>query len=62
MERYRYEGPVKEFDRIVNENWSGETMAVSEEKARSNLAFRYKKSTGRAAASKISLPGRIVKV
>lgn len=62
MERYKYSGPVKAFDRTVNDNWTGETMAVSEEKARSNLAFRYKKETGRAASSKITLPGKLVKI
>lgn len=62
MERYRYSGPVKEFDRIISDNWTAETLAISEAKARSNLSFRYKKSTGRAASSKITLPGKLEKI
>ena len=62
MERYRYSGPVKEFDRIISDNWTAETSAVSEAKARTNLSYRYKKQTGRAAASKITLPGKIIKI
>lgn len=59
MERYRYEGRVLEFDKCVSEKWIGETVAVSPEKARSNLAYRFKMQTGRNARSKIILPGKI---
>ena len=62
MERYRYSGPVKEFDRIISDNWTAETSAVSEAKARTNLSYRYKKQTGRVAASKITLPGKLIKI
>lgn len=62
MDQYRYEGPVKEFDRIISENWKAETRAVSEEKARSNLTYRFKTMTGRAPRSKITLPGKIIKI
>jgi len=60
MDRYFYEGPVMEFDRVVENSWTGETMAVSERKARSNLIFQWKKSHNRTAGSKITLPGKIV--
>lgn len=59
MNQYRYEGPVKEFDKIISSKWTAETRAVSEAKARSNLVFRFKTLTGRAKTSKISLPGKI---
>ena len=59
MNKYSYDGPVMEFDRLIANRWHGETMAVSEEKARSNLAYQYKKSHGRSATSKITLPGKI---
>ena len=62
MERYRYSGPVKEFDRIISDNWTAETSAVSEAKARTNLSYRYKKQTGRVPASKITLPGKLIKI
>ena len=59
MNHYIYDGPVKVFETCVTSHWHGETMAVSEEKARSNLAYQYKKSHGRSATSKITLPGKI---
>lgn len=62
MDRYSYTGPVCEFGNIVSNNWSGETMATSPAKAKSNLCFRYKKMTGRTNDTKISLPGQIIKV
>ena len=62
MPLYSYYGPVKEFDRCVRSTWHAQTYAVSEQKARSNLIFRYKKETGRSKDAKISLPGKIVEV
>lgn len=60
MTLYSYSGPVLEFDRIVSNRWSAQTYATSEAKARSNLIFQFKKETGRAPRSKITLPGKIV--
>jgi hypothetical protein len=60
MNLYSYDGPVLEFDRIVANHWQGQTHAVSEAKARANLAFQFKKDTGRVPRSKITLPGKIV--
>lgn len=60
MTLYSYDGPVFEFDRIVDNHWRAQTYAVSEAKARSNLVFQYKRNTGRAPRSKITLPGKIV--
>lgn len=60
MTLYSYDGPVLEFNRIVASRWYGETYAVSEAKARTNLAFRYKKETGRVPQTKITLPGKII--
>lgn len=59
MNLYLYEGPVYEFDRIVDNRWKGQTYAVSEAKARTNLAFQYKRATGRGPRSKITLPGKL---
>lgn len=60
MNKYIYDGPVKEFDRIVTEHWKASTYAVSEKKARSNLAFQYKRENGLLPRTMISLPGKIV--
>lgn len=61
MDKYIYEGPVKEFDAIVNCCWKGETYAPSERKARSNLTYQYKKKTGKSSDTKITLTGKIRK-
>lgn len=57
--KYIYEGPVMEFDMCVTDHWKGETYAVSENKARSNLAYQYKKRTHRTSDAKLTLPGKI---
>ena len=44
MNKYSYDGVVKEFDTIISNRWRGSTYATSEKKARSNLIYRYKKS------------------
>ena len=59
MNRYFYSGPVMEFNNCVQSKWEGTTMAVSENKARSNLTYQWKKQNNRVSASKIFLPGRI---
>lgn len=59
---YSYNGPVMEFDKVIANNWTGTTYASSEKRARSNLAFRFKKQFGKQTGSKITLPGKIVKV
>ena len=59
-QKYFYNGPVMAFGQIVDEKWWGETTAVSEEKARSNLAYRWKKQHGRTAETKITLPGKLL--
>ncbi len=60
MALYSYGGAVLEFGKIVANHWRGQTYAVSEARARSNLAFQFKKETGRVPRSKITLPGKIV--
>lgn len=60
--KYRYDGPVMEFDRLVANNWKGETIAPSEQKARNNLVYQYKKSNNRIAGTKVTLPGKIMMV
>lgn len=59
MNLYLYDGPVKEFDTIILDRWSASTRAVSEKKARSNLAYQFKRQRGRTADSKIVLLGKL---
>lgn len=60
MKTYYYKGPVVEFGRCIENNWTGRTKATSEKKARSNLSYQYKFCTGRLPSSKIDLPGVMV--
>ena len=60
MHLYTYDGPVLEFDRIVANNWHGQTYAASEAKARTNLAYQFKRNNGKAPRCKITLPGKIM--
>lgn len=62
MDCYVYDGPVMEFERCISNGWKGITYAVSEKKARSNLAYQFKKSNNRVANSKITLPGKVEKI
>lgn len=57
--KYVYEGPVMMFNTLVTDRWKGETMAPSESKDRSNLAYQFKTQNNRVAGSKYSLPGKI---
>lgn len=59
MTLYSYVGPVLEFEKIVCNEWHGQTYAVTEARARSNLAYQFKKETGRIPRTRISLPGKI---
>lgn len=62
MDQYSYTGPVMEFDRVIADNWSGKTWAPSEKKARSNLTYQFKKQFNKVASTKITLPGKIMRV
>lgn len=62
MNRYNYEGPVLEFDQCIAHIWRGSTLAPSEKKAKSNLAYQFKRSNNKIPATKITLPGKLVLV
>ena len=59
--KYIYEGPVTVFGRCVTAKWHGETIANSEAKARSNLAYKFKKEININVTSKVALPGLLIK-
>ena len=61
-DRYVYEGPVKEFDTIVMRDWSGDTYAPSEKKARANLTYQFKKQYNKSSSAKITLCGTVKRV
>lgn len=62
MNRYMYDGPVVAFDKCIEHRWKGETTAISERKAKSNLTYQYKKKNNMMPNMKISLPGEIKQV
>lgn len=62
MHKFIYEGPVMVFDQIVDHRWKGETLASSEYKAKSNLAYQFKKQTNRSPGANVILPGKIRQV
>lgn len=49
-----------EFDTLLTDKWEGETVAPSEKKARSNLAYQFKIRNNRIAGTRITLPGKIL--
>lgn len=59
MNRYMYDGPVMEFENCIVSRWCGSTYAVSEKKARSNLAYQFKKNNNRISGAKITLQGKV---
>lgn len=48
------------FGKCIDAEWTAQTYAVSEKKARSNFIFQYKKQTNRAVHTKVELPGQII--
>lgn len=62
MPKYIYDGPVMEFNTCIANRWKGETIAPSEAKARTNLAYQFKKNNRRIAGTKITLPGKLKEV
>ena len=56
---YEYYGPVMKFNMLIAEKWYVATHAESERKAKSNLAYQYKREHGLNANVKIILPGNL---
>lgn len=56
--KYVFTGSVYLFnDRIIESNWSDSTYAVSEQKAKANLEYRYRITHGYTRDAKIMLKG-----
>ena len=54
---YSFEGAVYMFERPYCSRWKGKTIAVSPEKARSNLAYQFRKAYGLNTQTPIDLIG-----
>lgn len=59
--RYKYSGPVLAFDRLICDKWRGETVAETPEKAKSNLAYQFKKKNNLEKNARIYLPNNVEK-
>lgn len=59
MTVYFYDGPVMRYGKVVNPRWRAETMAESVAKAKSNLAYRYRKEMGLAKNVPVTFPREI---
>lgn len=59
MKRYIYDGPVMIFGVCVRQRWKGETVAATPAKAKSNLAYQYKRETRRAPDALVKLTGAV---
>lgn len=62
MDKYAYNGPVRMYENVLTSHWKAETIAESEAKARSNLAYQYKKTHGLDRSANIALTGKIERV
>ena len=60
MAKYEFVGAVMRFDKCIAYIKSAETIAPSEAKARSNIAYRWKKENGLSPSEKITLQGRLI--
>ena len=58
MPKYSYSGPVMVFGKLVG-NWKGETFADNESKAKSNLAYQFRKQNNRAMNTVIEFPNKL---
>lgn len=57
-QKYTYNGAVYCYNDIVSHNWSGQTFAMSEKQAASNLAFQFKKLMGYIPSTPVRLAGK----
>lgn len=59
---YTYKGPVMEFDRIICNDWSGDTIASTEKQAKLFLTHQFKVNNNRLPNARITLPGKVKKL
>lgn len=63
MSKYSFSGQVFIFySQLVERHWTGQTYAVSEAKAITNLKYQYRKANGLSMSTPVDLEGRLIKV
>lgn len=60
MNKYSYDGPVMQFENCIANHWRASTYAASENKARNNLAYQFKKQNNQLPGARITLPGKLI--
>ena len=60
MQQYQYDGPLCDSMIAFSIVGKATTVAPTEAKAKSNLAYRYKKENGLMPNTKITLPGKLI--
>ena len=62
MNYYSYSGPViNNFNKVIVNNWSGETYANTDKKAISNLSYQFKMEHGLLQTANIKLFNKPIK-
>jgi len=59
---YQYEGAVLIFDRVVANNYKAQTRASSAAKARSNIAYQFRREANIADHIPVKLTGTTVAI
>jgi len=57
-QKYTYQGAVYCYGDVVSSNWSGQTFALSEKQAASNLAYQFKRIMGYVPDVPVRLAGK----
>lgn len=58
---WQYDGPVMEDGGYHLRKWKASTSAPTEQKARANLIYRFKKDNGIFMGARITLPGKLIR-
>lgn len=59
---YRYEGPVMQFGKVINNSWKRGTQAKSEKQALAYLAYNYKIRNELTKDAKIELDANCLRI
>lgn len=60
--KFQFTGSVFAFDTLIARKWTGETIAISEKKAMSNLLYRVKDQMGYLPSAKLRLDGQLKEI
>lgn len=61
LKRYKFQGIVRSFGKIISQNWCAETMAISKAKATVNIQFQYKRAHNMKVFTNIEIDRKSLK-